>query len=94
MATKKPKTAPEGVQPDTENPSPKAAATETKTTKAKNDSAGVLAAVGRDILKSNPELESVFVTADGQAFRLESDAKNHAANLKSQDVLKVIRNSK
>ena len=31
----------------------------------------------------------MFVTADGQAFRLESDAKNHARNLKDREVLKV-----
>lgn len=33
----------------------------------------------------------VYVTSDGQAFRLRSDAQHHAADLAGKDIIKVTR---
>lgn len=48
----------------------------------------VLEKVGKTAIREHG-LAEVYVTSDGQAFRMESDAKNHAANLKDREVLKV-----
>ncbi|MCF0219080.1 MAG: hypothetical protein HUK14_04785 [Muribaculaceae bacterium] len=63
--------------------------------KAKSDSMpdaengeSVLHAVGASACKRHG-LAQVWVTSDGQAFAQESDAKAHAANLKSKETIKV-----
>ncbi len=56
--------------------------------KPKAESGGALAAVGREACRLH-NLGQVWVTADGQCFPVEGDAKAHAANLKSKELLKV-----
>lgn len=43
------------------------------------------------IFDSNNKLDEVFETSDGNAFYLESDAKNHAKTLKNDKVAKHLR---
>lgn len=68
--------------------------TETAATKkgrsadTKKTASSILEKVGKTIIRERGYAE-VFVTSDGQVFRLESDAKNHARNLKDREVLKV-----
>lgn len=63
---------------------------EKATTKAatKAKTLTVLEKVGKAIIREHG-YEEVYVTADGQAFHLESDAKNHAANLSDREITKV-----
>jgi len=64
-------------------------ATKKKETQEKPKAAvSVLEKAGEAALKLNG-LEKVWVTADGQAFALESDARNHAANLKDSQIITV-----
>lgn len=58
--------------------------------KAKTESGGTsaLKAVGVAACKRHG-LEQVWVTVDGQVFPQESDAKAHAKNLQSNEILKV-----
>lgn len=79
---KTPQSEPAPVQGTKAKPEPKAAAT------PKAKPAGALAAVGREACRLH-KLEQVWVTADGQCFPVEGDAKAHAANLKSKELLKV-----
>lgn len=67
---------------------PVESSTETAVAKKGKSASSVLEKVGKTIIRERGYAE-VFVTADGQAFRLESDAKNHARNLKDREVLKV-----
>lgn len=54
----------------------------------KKESAPTLTAVGRQACKLN-KLAQVWVAADGQCFAYESDAKNYAASLKNNELIKV-----
>ena len=45
-----------------------------------------------EIFETNPQLEKVFVTTDGEAFYNDNDAKNHAKNLDDKGV-KIIFNT-
>lgn len=73
----------------------------TKATKAKSETkpkakakaepergASALKAVGQEACKRH-KLAQVWVTSDGQAFPQESDAKEHAKNLTSKEIIKV-----
>ncbi|MCH7400124.1 hypothetical protein MM236_19165 [Belliella sp. DSM 107340] len=45
----------------------------------------------RLIFRSYPKAKEFHFTSDGQAFSLESDAKNHAKTLKAKEVTKITR---
>ncbi len=49
----------------------------------------ILEQVGKAAIKEHG-LKEVFVTSDGTTFKLESDAKGHAANLKDKKVTKIV----
>lgn len=78
--------------PDTEQQAGAAAETKAKSeskTKSKADSgAGALKAVGVAACKRH-SLAQAWVTSDGQVFPQEGDAKAHARNLASKEILKV-----
>lgn len=57
-----------------------------KTTAASGSSA--LRSVGKAILARH-NYKAIYVTADGAAFPQEGDAKNHAVDLASKEILKV-----
>ena len=57
---------------------------------AAKSSASVLESAGRAAIARHGFAE-VFVTSDGLAFRLRSDAQNHAAALANKDIVKVTR---
>ena len=57
---------------------------------AAKSSANVLESAGRAAIARHGFAE-VFVTSDGLAFRLRSDAQNHAAALANKDIVKVTR---
>lgn len=71
-----------------ENKTETAAAKKGKSVDTKKSASSILEKVGKTIIRERGYAE-VFVTTDGQVFRLESDAKNHARNLKDREVLKV-----
>lgn len=75
-------TAEQPVESKTETAAKKGKAAETK------KASSVLEKVGKTAIREHG-LAEAYVTADGQVFRLESDAKNHARNLKDREVLKV-----
>lgn len=81
-ATSDEATAPKVKAETKPNPKPKG--------KAKTESGGTsaLKAVGVAACKRHG-LEQVWVTVDGQVFPQESDAKAHAKNLQSNEILKV-----
>ncbi len=54
----------------------------------KKPATNALESVGKAAIKEHG-YDKVFVTADGVAFRLESDAKSHAANLSNRNILTV-----
>lgn len=54
----------------------------------KKPALSVLESVGKAAIKEHG-YDKVFVTADGVAFKLESDAKSHAANLSNRSILTV-----
>ena len=56
--------------------------------KPKAESSSALKSVGLDACKRH-RLKQVWVASDGQAFAQESDAKAHAANLQSKDIIKI-----
>lgn len=59
-----------------------------ETAGGKKSAVGVLEGVGRATLVRHG-LREVFVTSDGQAFPLESDARHHAADLTKKEIIKV-----
>ncbi len=63
-----------------------------KTTKAPEPKVSdALAKAGKALLKSNPALDTVYMTADGTGFATKNDADNHAHNLKNKAVTPVKR---
>ena len=46
-----------------------------------------------EIFKTNPHLEKVFVTTDGEVFYNDNDAKNHAKTLEDKGV-EILFNTK
>ena len=58
--------------------------------KKQRPAANVLESAGRAAIARHGFAE-VFVTSDGLAFRLRSDAQNHAAALANKDIVKVTR---
>lgn len=56
--------------------------------KPKAESGSVLKAAGREACRRH-KLPEVWVTADGQSFTLECDAKAHAANLSNKQIENV-----
>ena len=66
-------------------------AAESKATKAKSETesgASALRAVGVEACKRH-QLTQAWVTSDGQVFPQEGDAREHAKNLPSKEILKV-----
>ena len=66
-------------------------AAESKATKAKSEAesgTSALRAVGLEACKCHRHTQ-VWVTSDGQAFPQEGDARAHARNLPSKEILKV-----
>lgn len=57
---------------------------------AEKSAASVLENVGYAAIARHGFTE-VFVTSDGLAFRLRSDAQHHAANLTNKNIIKVSR---
>lgn len=57
---------------------------------AAKSAASVLENVGKAAIARHGFGE-VYVTSDGQAFRLRSDAQHHAADLAGKDIIKVTR---
>lgn len=47
--------------------------------------------VGKALLKSNPDMSVVYMTADGRGFYEKNDADNHARTLNDQTVTPVKR---
>ncbi len=47
--------------------------------------------VGKALLKSNPDMSVVYMTADGRGFYEKNDADNHARTLNNQTVTPVKR---
>ena len=56
--------------------------------KAKADTGGALKSVGLDACKRH-SIAEVWVSADGQSFAQENNAKAHAANLSDKQILNV-----
>lgn len=52
---------------------------------------GAVVKVGKSLLKSNPEMSVVYMTADGLGFYERNDADNHARTLKDKAVTPVKR---
>lgn len=50
-----------------------------------------LTKIGQALLKSNPDMAVVYMTADGQGFYAENDAENHARALTNKAVSAVKR---
>lgn len=63
-------------------------ATATKEEKKPNSAASVLEKAGKAAIARHG-FKEVFVTSDGQAFPLRSDAQHHAADLTSKEIIKV-----
>ena len=66
----------------------KTKATATKEEKKPNSAASVLEKAGKAAIARH-SFKEVFVTSDGQAFPLRSDAQHHAADLTSKEIIKV-----
>lgn len=63
-------------------------ATATKEEKKPNSAASVLEKAGKAAIARHG-FKEVFVTSDGQAFPLRSDAQHHAADLAGKEIIKV-----
>lgn len=74
-------------------PAPKIEKTDKKATVAKEEqkpkpTASVLEKAGKAAIARHG-FKEVFVTSDGQAFPLRSDAQHHAADLAGKEIIKV-----
>lgn len=72
--------------PETEKADKKAAAA--KEEKKPKPAASVLEKAGKAAIARHG-FKEVFVTSDGQAFPLRSDAQHHAADLAGKEIIKV-----
>lgn len=63
-------------------------ATATKEEKKPNSAASVLEKAGKAAIARHG-FKEVFVTSDGQAFPLRSDAQHHASDLAGKEIIKV-----
>lgn len=72
--------------PETEKADKKAAAA--KEEKKPKPATSVLEKAGKAAIARHG-FKEVFVTSDGQAFPLRSDAQHHAADLTSKEIIKV-----
>lgn len=91
-----------GAAGETEHPNPARAASDAAeeiakeaTTKAKTKKAAepkvsdVVAEIGKSLLKNNPEMSVVYMTADGRGFYEKNDAELHARTLNNKAVTPV-----
>lgn len=90
MATNKNKEKETAAAQAAPNPEPQAAQDAPAPEKAdkKAAAASVLEKAGKAAIARHG-FKEVFVTSDGQAFPLRSDAQNHAADLTGKEIIKV-----
>lgn len=86
QAAPTPETQTAQTAPAPEKADKKAAAV--KEEKKPNSAASVLEKAGKAAIARHG-FKEVFVTSDGQAFPLRSDAQHHAADLTSKEIIKV-----
>lgn len=81
-----------GTQPTpggaTDNAKP---AAKTPTKKSEPKVSDAVQKVGKALLKSNPDMSVVYMTADGRGFYEKNDADNHARTLNNKAVTPVKR---
>lgn len=87
-ATKQPQTGAEQPTPGsvTSDAAPAAKPTTQKTEPKVSDA---VQKVGKALLKSNPDMSVVYMTADGRGFYERNDADNHARTLNNKAVTPV-----
>lgn len=66
-------------------------AAKTPTKKSEPKVSGAVQKVGKSLLKSNPDMSVVYMTADGRGFYEKNDADNHARTLNNKAVTPVKR---
>lgn len=79
---------PEQPTPVVQNPDENAGTTKTKKTAEPKVSDSVVK-IGKSLLKGNPEMSVVYMTADGSGFYEKNDAELHARNLNNKAVTPV-----
>lgn len=87
VPTPETQTAQAAPAPVTESPADKKAAA-AKEEKKPKPAASVLEKAGKAAIARHG-FKEVFVTSDGQAFPLRSDAQHHAADLAGKEIIKV-----
>lgn len=55
------------------------------------DATSALVKIGKDALRRNPSMHTVYVTSDGTAFGSATDAENHARTLECKSVATVTK---
>lgn len=81
-----------GEQPTPDDAADDAApAAKTPTKKTEPKVSDVVQKVGKALLKSNPDMSVVYMTADGRGFYERNDADNHARTLNNKAVTPVKR---
>ena len=68
-----------------------ASAAKTPTKKSEPKVSDAVQKVGKALLKSNPDMSVVYMTADGRGFYEKNDADNHARTLNNKAVTPVKR---
>lgn len=66
-------------------------AAKTPTQKSEPKVSDAVQKVGKSLLKSNPDMSVVYMTADGRGFYEKNDADNHARTLNNKAVTPVKR---
>mgnify|MGYP001263304956 CR=1 FL=1 len=66
-------------------------AAKTPTKKSEPKVSDAVQKVGKALLKSNPDMSVVYMTADGRGFYEKNDADNHARTLNNKAVTPVKR---
>lgn len=66
-------------------------AAKTPTKKAEQKVSDSVQTIGKALLKSNPDMSVVYMTADGSGFYEKNDAENHARTLNNKVVTPVKR---
>lgn len=84
------KTAAAAPEPEKADKKAEAKATATKEGKKPNSATSVLEKAGKAAIARHG-FKEVFVTSDGQAFPLRSDAQHHAADLTSKEIINVTK---
>ena len=77
--------------PQSETGAPVPAGQEPSTKKTEPKVSDAVQKVGKALLKSNPDMSVVYMTADGRGFYERNDADNHARTLNNKAVTPVKR---